>query len=143
MRILSLIILIVTFNTLSFAKTTDYIYTEDKTGITATSDHPQFKIKLKSNPTTGYSWFLREYDRNLILPLRHKFEAPADKRLIGAPGYEIWTFRVKPEAFAVPQQMTIRFIYSRPWQGSEQAKSLTFRISTISVPSTSHSQKSR
>jgi inhibitor of cysteine peptidase len=106
------------------------IYNEDKTGVYVKAEQSQFQIQLKSNPTTGYSWFLREYDSNLIKPIKQEFVAPKDKKLMGAPGYEVWTFQVKPAGFTVPQQSVIRFVYSRPWDGSDQSKQLVFRVST-------------
>src|SRR5579883_3052977 len=105
------------------------IYTEDKLNIIATPQSPEFIIKLKSNPTTGYSWFLREYDANLITPIKHSFIKPTQD-LMGAPGFESWTFKVKPIAFAVPQQTVMRFIYARPWQGSESSTQIVFHVTT-------------
>src|SRR5437016_901686 len=97
------------------SSTSSNVYSEDKTNISVQQDQPSFVIKLKSNPTTGYTWFLREYDSNLVAPVKHSFVPPV-KTLIGAPGYELWTFKVKSGAFAVPQITTIRLIYARPWQ---------------------------
>lgn len=111
------------------ALSVDNLYTEDKPNIAVDAKHAEFILKIKSNPTTGYSWFLREYDANLIMPVKHSF-LPPEKSLIGAPGYELWTFRVKPIGFVVPQQTIIRMIYSRPWQGSDSSTQLVFRIST-------------
>ena len=104
-------------------------YTEAKPNISVDASHPQFTIQLKSNPTTGYSWFLREYNSRLITPLKHKFIAPTQK-LIGAGGFEQWTFRVNAAGFTVPQQMTIRFVYARPWQGADNSTQVVFRVST-------------
>lgn len=120
------------FSVGSFAAEDAYVFTEEKTGIGITSTHPQFIIKLKSNPTTGYSWFMREYDNELVQPIRHTFEAPKDSKLAGAPGYELWTFRMKPAAFVVPQQTVLRFVYVRPWEGSDSVKQVVFRVSTSS-----------
>lgn len=108
----------------------DTIYTEAKQNILVTADNPEFTLQLKSNPTTGYSWFLREYDANLVTPVKHSFQKSTDERLMGAPGFERWTFRVKPGSFTVPQQTTLRLIYTRPWQGSDGSTQLVFRIST-------------
>ena len=105
------------------------VYTQDKTNITISSDSPQFTIKLDSNPTTGYSWFLHEYDANLVQPLKREFKQ-GDKKLIGSPGYELWTFKIKPAGFIVPQQTTIRFAYARPWEGSENSTQVAFHVST-------------
>jgi predicted secreted protein len=125
------------FSTVVYAETTDeqaaastpsYVFTEQKQSIAISVSHPEFTIKLKSNPTTGYSWFLREYDSHLIAPVTHSFVKPTQK-LMGAPGYEIWTFRVKAAGFSIPQQTAIRFVYARPWQ-SDDGTQLVFRVST-------------
>ena len=110
------------------SKTADNIYTEDKPNIAVTSQQPEFTLKLKSNPSTGYSWFLREYDSSLLKAVKHKYEKPEEK-LMGASGYEVWTFRVKPKGFTVPQQTTVRMVYTRPWQ-TDSATQLVFRVST-------------
>ena len=128
------LIVMLTFSAITYAAqttttTNKNIYTEDSLNILATADQPQFTLKLKSNPTTGYSWFLREYDGNVLTPIKHIFQAP-DSKLMGAPGYEIWTFRVKPTGFLVPQQTTIRMIYARPWQGADNSTQLIFRVTT-------------
>jgi len=104
-------------------------YDENNTTIQVTRQHPEFTIKLKSNPTTGYMWFLREYSTKMIKPLGHDFIAP-EKKLIGASGYEAWTFKVNPEAFTVPQLLTVRMVYTRPWKSTDNGTQLTFRIMT-------------
>jgi inhibitor of cysteine peptidase len=107
------------------------IYTEEQTNITISAKEPIFTLKLKSNPTTGYSWFLREYNANIIIPVKRHFEKNTDVKLMGAPGFELWTFKMKPQGFAVPQQTTLRFVYTRPWQGNDTGTQLVFHISTI------------
>jgi inhibitor of cysteine peptidase len=104
------------------------VYTEDKLAIMILKDQPQFVIRLKANPTTGYSWFLREYDSTLLTPMKHHYEAPNTK-LLGASGYDVWTFSVKPAGFTVPQITQIRFIYTRPWEAEGDGKQVVFRIS--------------
>ncbi len=105
------------------------VYNEDKQNIVITAAQPTFTIELKSNPTTGYSWFLREYDSNVLTAVKHSFRK-GQANLMGAPGYEVWTFHAKPTAFTVPQQTSLRFIYTRPWQGSESSTQITFHVST-------------
>lgn len=106
-------------------------YTEDKLGISVTVDKPTFTIKLKSNPSTGYSWFLRSYDTRLLTAEKHEYKYAEDRKLMGAPGYELWMFRMKPAAFAVPQQTLLRFVYARPWEGTEQSTQVVFRVSSM------------
>jgi len=105
------------------------VYSEDKQNISVALDKPTFVLKLKSNPTTGYAWFLRDYNTNLIIPVKHSFQPP-ERGLIGAPGYELWTFRVKPAAFTVPQITTIRMTYARPWQSGDSSTQIVFHVST-------------
>lgn len=106
------------------------VYTQDKTNIVVSVDSPEFTIKLESNPTTGYSWFLHEYNATLVQPVKREF-IQGDKKLIGSPGYDLWTFKIKPAGFIVPQQTTIRFAYARPWEGSENSTQVAFHISTV------------
>ncbi|TAK73581.1 MAG: hypothetical protein EPO11_08245 [Gammaproteobacteria bacterium] len=122
--------LILVISTTLFANEADNVYTEDKLNITVTPQSPEFVIKLKSNPGTGYSWFLRDYNSNLISPVKHTFQRPGQV-MPGAPGYELWTFRIKPAGFLVPQQMVIRMIYARPWEGADSATQLVFHVTTL------------
>lgn len=105
------------------------IYTEDKQNIVISASQPEFILKLKSNPTTGYSWYLREYDSAIITPVKHSF-LPPTRMLIGASGFELWTFRVKPAGFSVPHQTAIRMVYARPWQSNDGATQSVFLITT-------------
>jgi inhibitor of cysteine peptidase len=104
---------------------------QDKPAFVVMSDQPVFQIKLKSNPTTGYSWYLREWNSEVVEPLKHQFEAPTTKKLMGAPGYEIWTFRAKPGAFVVPLQTILRFVYARSWEVGENPSQAVFRVTTV------------
>ena len=105
-------------------------YNQSKTTIVVSKKQPVFIIKLASNPTTGFTWLLRDYDKMLLSPLKHEFEPP-QKHLIGAPGYEIWTFRAKPEAFTAPHRTEIHMIYARPWEPNKDNKETVFEVTTI------------
>ncbi len=74
-----------------------------------------FVLKLKSNPTTGYSWFLRKPSMTLFESIQHRYVAPNVKRM-GASGYELWTFKLDRHALNVPHYFKIKMIYARPWQ---------------------------
>jgi inhibitor of cysteine peptidase len=101
--------------------------TPDKT-IMVGKNSPIFTIKLKSNPTTGYQWFLTQYDNNLIEPISHNYYAP-DSKLVGAGGYEIWTFKVKNAGFAVPQVINVQMAYTRSWN-LENYQPTNFKVVT-------------
>jgi len=79
------------------------------------ADHPTTTLKLKSNPTTGYSWFLTAYNPEFLTLQTHQYVAPTS-HLIGAPGYEIWTFKATPLALKAPMILNIEMRYARPWE---------------------------
>ena len=91
-------------------------------------DEHHFVIVLKSNPSTGFSWFLKKYNNDLIEPVGHQYLKPANDRM-GAGGIEKWRFKVKSDAFEVPHIMKIKFIYTRPWD-LKQETSETFTVIT-------------
>ena len=103
--------------------------TVDKPFVMVSSQKNSFTIKLKSNATTGYTWFLSSYDKSLVQPVSHQYQH-ATSQLVGAPGYELWTFKLKPEAFHVPHVTMINFVYSRPWENGDQGETVQFKIST-------------
>lgn len=114
----------------SFASNTAPAIHDQKTAtISVRQTQPDFIIKLKSNPTTGYIWSLHNYDRSLLASVKHEFHAPKTD-LVGAPGYELWTFHVKPAAFVKPVRTVVSFVYARPWEKSQPADSATFVVKT-------------
>jgi len=102
------------------------IFTDPNKAIQVTRQSPRFSLTLRSNPTTGYSWFLVGYDHNLIAPVSNQFKADTSK--VGAPGKEIWTFKVKPEAFIVPQATELTLQYFRPWVVPTNGRKLSFLV---------------
>lgn len=89
--------------------------------------NPQFTLQLPSNPTTGYSWFLLDYNHNLLQLTQHKYSPQpiattnntpktTHKMLVGAGGYEIWNFHATEMALKAPQITKIKLIYIRPWE---------------------------
>ena len=112
-----------------FADTMSNVYSSDHLSISVSKIDPEFTIQLKSNPTTGYSWFLRQYNADLVDPIGHYFQVPHTK-MIGAPGIEVFRFRMKPAAFVVPQHTALSFVYARPWVSTENTTTLVFRVST-------------
>jgi inhibitor of cysteine peptidase len=78
----------------------------------------EFSIKIKSNPTTGYSWWQHSPGEKEESPIKFKekkVEEPGDRpeqeRKLGAPTYEIFTF----EALE-PGEVMLELHYRRPWE---------------------------
>jgi len=93
------------------------------------SSKPTVTISLVGNKTTGYSWFLKSYDQDLVQPLKYKYVAPQNK-MPGAPGESVWTFRIREFAFSVPQIIKIKMLYARPWDLTESPRTKVITIIT-------------
>ncbi len=112
------------------AKTEKSVLTDPNKVVLVSKKSRTFSINLRSNPTTGYSWVLVDnYDQELIKPVSHKFHAP-DSKLIGAPGYETFTFKIDNDGFRVPQKTQITFQYVRPWVVMGNSQKMKFTIIT-------------
>lgn len=105
------------------------VFSDPLKTIVVKKSNPIVRITLPANPTTGYSWSLKSYDNNIVVPVTRKFFPPSSKKLTGAPGYEVWTFRVNLKGFVVPQITSINLIYLRPWD-EQGAQVLSFKIVT-------------
>jgi inhibitor of cysteine peptidase len=103
-------------------------YTQDEIKVRVSREHPQFTVKLKSNPSTGYSWSLSDYNARLIDVISHGYHASREKRP-GAFSTEIWTFRVKSTGPQGLKPILLHFVYMRPWELSAQpARQVTVKI---------------
>ncbi len=103
-------------NTCSAA--TELASTSDQSTIIVGAKNPEFKIKLKGNPSSGYLWLLHVYNSNLVIPIKvstsdNKTTSSAS---LGASTTQIWEFKVDDQAFAVPTITEMTFVYSRPWE---------------------------
>lgn len=87
---------------------------------------PEFTVRLKSNPTTGYSWFLKTYDAKYLKPIDHKF-IPPQRRMPGAAGYQEWVFAATPAAFKQTITTHVRLVYRRPWE-KKTVQDVTFKV---------------
>ena len=86
------------------------------------------QIRLESNPTTGYSWFLSDKLDSTIVSVTDPvfIEPKKDKEIVGAGGYEIFTVKAISKG-----KISIILNYERPWE--EEVEPIeTFEI-TISV----------
>lgn len=102
-------------------------YNNPDKSITVSAQEPEFTIRLASNPTTGYSWFIKRYPKTLLELKSHRF-IPPTQQIVGAGGTEIWVFKAKSDAFTAPQIMKIKLIYARPWEVKEDSKETEFTI---------------
>jgi inhibitor of cysteine peptidase len=91
-------------------------YAVDSVLIMVDPTHPQFVVSLPSNPTTGYQWSVKNYDKNRLTLLTSRYVGPKTKR-IGAGGVMTFTFApMMGKSF--PKQTLMVFTYARPWDPS-------------------------
>ncbi len=103
--------------------------------IQVTQKKPEFTITLKSNATTGYRWFIQSLNQKLLEIKNSEYIAP-DSNMMGAPGYQTWSFKVKSNGFKAPRVLKIKFVYARPWE-PKAAETLSFTIYTANLSSKS------
>ncbi len=119
----SLMVFLVSFSVCSaFAADAVPEFSSPKNKIIVTPAQPQFVITLKSNPTTGYSWRIAQIDSTMFTNSGHQYVAPKT-RLLGASGYEVWTFNAIYPAhpFAVNQVGHVVMEYTRSWSKEKPA----------------------
>jgi inhibitor of cysteine peptidase len=82
-----------------------------------------FRIKLESNPSTGYQWdFATPPDTTLLQLTKKEFISSPDS-LVGAAGTEIWIFKGLK-----PGKTTLELQYARPWQKNRPKKTKEYKI---------------
>ena len=86
---------------------------------------PEFLVSLPSNPTTGYQWTVKAYDKKIMRMADSHFVAPQTK-LIGAGGKMIFTFALI-KGQSLPHSTSLSFTYARSWE----AKSGTLKHVTV------------
>lgn len=78
------------------------------------ADQSQFVVKLAANPTTGYQWSVKDYNKNCLSIKESHYVAPKNQ-MIGAGGQMIFTFNNLHGQKAC-SSTTILFTYARPWE---------------------------
>ncbi|SES63742.1 inhibitor of cysteine peptidase [Methanococcoides vulcani] len=102
------------------------VFTEDANASEVTMEQNDLIVlKLKENPTTGYSWNLT-VPEGLTLVGDDFVIAPEDEDLVGAGGIHEWKLQAETEG-----TYEISAIYKRPWEnttGEEDTFSMTVTV---------------
>ncbi len=75
-----------------------------------------FKVVLKSNQSTGYSWHWENNSKENLLDSVYVDYVLKDWAITGAGGNEIWEFRAKRKG-----KQEIIMVYKRPWEKVAEA----------------------
>ena len=85
----------------------------------------KLELKLDSNPTTGYFWYVKDIDASKIDQLSDDYRAdPAPEGLVGSGGHQLFIF----EALATGKS-TLKLSYERSPQ--DVAETLTLKIKVV------------
>ena len=90
---------------------------KDQDLLISVSRDDEFGIELHSNPTTGYEWFLEDYNKLTVLSTNTTdglglFVSPeVDEEIMGAPGTQRFFFKVTKAGEEI-----LQFIYKRKWE---------------------------
>ncbi|MBN1189299.1 MAG: protease inhibitor I42 family protein [Dehalococcoidales bacterium] len=76
----------------------------------------KIRVKLCSNPTTGYQWKYEMTDENVLKEEDHDFEEPQGDAL-GASGMDLWTFEAAEKGTT-----EVNLEYGQPWEGGAKAE---------------------
>lgn len=91
-------------------------------------------ITLSANATTGYQWFVQNYDHNLLSLQNYRYAPTAQsgtKQLVGRGGTAIFTFNVDPSFYDGPQVTTVQFVYEQPWSAGQSTSTATVTLSSV------------
>ena len=83
----------------------------------------KFTIRMTSNPTTGHGWQLSKALDEKVVQLVTNAYIPPDSKLMGAGGYEAWTFKAVGEG-----QADISMKYVRSWEKDQPARTNVFTV---------------
>jgi len=84
----------------------------------------EVQVVLESNPTTGYSWQVKEVDASILKQVGEP-AFKADSSAVGAGGKETFTFNA-----AGAGQTTLKMEYRRPWEKDVPAVE-TFSVTVV------------
>lgn len=87
-----------------------------------------FNIELKANATTGYQWYLKDYNEKLIRPVSYQYETAKDSKMVGQGGTAEFKFKTYKQFKSMPQMTQLTFIYARPWDINDSATTKTVTV---------------
>ncbi|MDF2940833.1 MAG: hypothetical protein K0R66_1475 [Gammaproteobacteria bacterium] len=92
----------------------DQASSSPKQTINVGSDQHLVRIALPANATTGYQWYVSNYNTDLLTLNSYHYRAPTTHR-VGAGGTAEFVFAVKPSFHVAPQITNIDFVYGQSW----------------------------
>ncbi|MDI6868249.1 MAG: protease inhibitor I42 family protein [Coprothermobacterota bacterium] len=91
-------------------------------------DSQLFSVVLEGNPTTGYSWEVKDFDQNLLeIEGEPIYTTQSPTNVVGAGGKFTFSFLTQGKA----GEATLDFIYLRPWESVPPLKEFTLKVKIL------------
>ena len=92
--------------------------------LTVQCQGPIIQITVRTNPSTGFDWYFRNFDPNQLAPGEKQYRSTSkDPTISGAPSTGIYTARILQSGRTV-----FDFWYMRNWKGGEVAHGYRFTV---------------
>ncbi len=73
-----------------------------------------FEVRLSENPTTGFQWTLKDYDKKRFSFIKDSYVSASTKRM-GASGVHIFYFKQEYDT-SCPESTELVFRHARSWE---------------------------
>lgn len=91
-------------------------------------DFQVFSVVLEGNPTTGYSWEIKDFDQSLVRLLGEPvFTTRTSTNLVGAGGEFTFNFLTQGKT----GDLTLDFVYLRPWESVPPIEEFTLKVKIL------------
>ena len=89
-------------------------YAADDLPVRIALNQSSFEITLPANPTTGYQWTIKSFDKKLLRLVSSQYLRPKSA-LVGAGGRMTFRFSLN-KTVQRPTFTLVKLIYARPWE---------------------------
>jgi predicted secreted protein len=93
--------------------------------IVLTSGQDEFEIVTSYNAGTGFSWYLKSFDKDLFSVV--SIVSKSSSASLGSNVDLVWRFKINNQLLAISQVSNLQFVLIRPWESAVE-KSLDVQI---------------
>lgn len=112
------------------ASATGNVYADNlNQSIQVADNQSTVQITLPANVTTGYQWYVENYDHALLSLQSYQY-ARGDSQQLGSSGNAVFVFNIDPGFYDAPQITNLTFIYQRPWSPGQNTSTAVISLST-------------
>ncbi len=110
-KVLLIMFILTSLLTLSCAAKPVYLTEKDNGREVTVKQGAIINVKLRSNPTTGYDWYIKEKPGNITEKSKTFIQSKTKKGILGVGGETVFTFKASSKGTG-----TLVLIYQRKWE---------------------------